>query len=229
MWKQPVPVAIPELKDNPFAETLFQKIIILCGNETREVRTPKGTIILNRGQCLYGRAFFNEMLGLPAGSQKIEKELKNSPFLNRYVNRCIEHGKGSILKVKDYDHWVSMNRSLNTEQTQNKHRINSNKSIKIAKSVKKNTYVGVCERYIARFNELFQSKYQVTNGRVKQITSRLEVFSEEDILKALKNLSRSEWHVGNNPRGWKADPDFLLRSDEQVDKFLNRKEVIIVE
>jgi hypothetical protein len=51
---------------------------------------------------------------------------------------------------------------------------------------------------------------------------RLECFSFSDIIKALNNLARSEWHQGNNDRGWVADPDFLIRSDEQIDNWLNK-------
>lgn len=135
MWKQPIPVEIPELADNPFAENIFINILKKCANETREVRTDKGIVTLERGECLFGRFEFNQMFGLPDGSQKIEKELKKSPFLNRYINRCIERGKGSVLQVKDYDEWVNMNRLLNTEQTQSEHRVNTNKSAKSDKSI----------------------------------------------------------------------------------------------
>ena len=47
------------------------------------------------------------------------------------------------------------------------------------------------------------------------------MFTLEEILKALDNLSKSEFHQGDNDRGWKADPDFLIRNDEQIDKWLN--------
>ena len=75
--------------------------------------------------------------------------------------------------------------------------------------------------FLDSFNKLFERHYQPTEGRIKKLTLRLKTFSLEDILKALYNLSQSPFHRGINDRGWSADPDFLLRSDEQIDKWLN--------
>ena len=75
--------------------------------------------------------------------------------------------------------------------------------------------------FINRFNELFGSSFQVTEGRVKKLGLRLGKFTLSQILDALLALSESKWHRGDNDRGWKADPDFLLRSDEAIDKWLN--------
>lgn len=34
-------------------------------------------------------------------------------------------------------------------------------------------------------------------------------------------MSKTPFFIGENDRGWKADPDYFLRSDEIVDKHLN--------
>lgn len=75
--------------------------------------------------------------------------------------------------------------------------------------------------FLGKFNTLFSSEYRETDGRKKTLKKRLEHYSLEQILKATENLSTSEWHRGKNERGWKADPDFLIRNDEQIDKWLN--------
>jgi len=79
------------------------------------------------------------------------------------------------------------------------------------------------EKYIQAFNKLFGTKYVLTDGRVKKLKLRFKNFTSEQITKALLNLSRSKFHRGDNDRGWKADPDFLIRSDEMVDKWVNRR------
>ena len=43
----------------------------------------------------------------------------------------------------------------------------------------------------------------------------------DQIKLATENLAASPFHTGTNDRGWKADPDFLIKSDEQIDKWLN--------
>lgn len=75
--------------------------------------------------------------------------------------------------------------------------------------------------FIERFNLLFERDYKETSGRIKELSQRLKSFSLEDILLAVENLSKSPFHRGVNDRGWTADPDFIIRSDEQIDKWLN--------
>lgn len=75
--------------------------------------------------------------------------------------------------------------------------------------------------YVTHFNSLFGKSYTVTNGRTQKLKARLENYSIEQILTALSNLSKSEFHHGKNDRRWEADPDFLIRNDETVDKWLN--------
>lgn len=75
--------------------------------------------------------------------------------------------------------------------------------------------------FLEEFNKKFDTNYRATSGRIDKFKTRLKTYSVEEIFEALVNLSTSEWHKGKNDRGWKADPDFLLRSDEQIDKFLN--------
>jgi hypothetical protein len=78
------------------------------------------------------------------------------------------------------------------------------------------------EKYVEKYNELFNREFRTTDGRKRKLKARLKTYSMEQILKSLKNLSQSPFHRGVNDRGWQADPDFLIRNDEQVDKWLNK-------
>ena len=95
-----------------------------------------------------------------------------------------------------------------------------NVNVNVNGNVNVNEYIAT---YVADFNKLFNSKYQVTDGRKTKLAARLKKYSFEDIQKALVNLSKSEWHTGKNDSGWTADPDFLIRKDERIDKWLNVK------
>lgn len=75
---------------------------------------------------------------------------------------------------------------------------------------------------ITRFNLKMKKNYQLTQARKIHIRARLKTFSAEQLETAVDNLAASPWHRGENDRKWSADPDFLFRSDEQVDKFLNQ-------
>ena len=78
------------------------------------------------------------------------------------------------------------------------------------------------ELYIKAFNRLFNAQYRVTPTRVAKLKVRFKTYTPEQISTALIALSKSKFYRGDNDRGWKADPDFLIRSDEQVDKWLNK-------
>lgn len=46
--------------------------------------------------------------------------------------------------------------------------------------------------------------------------------SPADYIPLVQWLAQSAWHCGDNERGWRADIDFLIRSDEQPLKFLEK-------
>jgi hypothetical protein len=74
---------------------------------------------------------------------------------------------------------------------------------------------------IEHFNSVFEKKYRITSDRKKKIKLRLKSYTVDEIKSAIDGLSKSKFHNGENDRGWVADIDFLIRNDEQIDKFLN--------
>jgi uncharacterized protein YdaU (DUF1376 family) len=75
------------------------------------------------------------------------------------------------------------------------------------------------------FEESVKTKVLViSDRRKKHIGARLKVFSLEDIKKAIYNFSTSEFYTGENDRGWKADLDWIIKSDEQIEKGLKLEE-----
>lgn len=80
------------------------------------------------------------------------------------------------------------------------------------------------EQYISAFNKLFSTKYRLTPARIEKLKLRFKTYTPEEISKALINLSESKFHQGENDRSWRANPDFLIRSDEKVDEWLNYEE-----
>jgi hypothetical protein len=50
----------------------------------------------------------------------------------------------------------------------------------------------------------------------------LKSFTFPQILDALNSLAASPFHHGVNNSGWVANPDFLIRSDEKVDEWLQK-------
>lgn len=86
------------------------------------------------------------------------------------------------------------------------------------KNKKENIYV---EQLIALWNSLTGKNYTLTEKRRRLVGDRLKVFRFEQLEKSVKSICNSPFHMGKNDRFWVADPDFLFKSDEQIDKFLN--------
>jgi len=194
--------------DNPVGLKIWLWCLIKANHKECDVVLNRKSIHLNRGQFVFGRMSASE-------------ELRQSPstvrnwilFLKQ--DSCLDikpSNKYSIITVINYDEYQSLDSNLVSKITAEKKQNNTANNVKNDKNI--NTYVSL-------FNEKFKTQYTVTSGRDKKLSQRLKKFTLEEILKAIENLSKSNFHTGDNDRGWKADPDFLIRSDEQIDKWLN--------
>jgi hypothetical protein len=69
-------------------------------------------------------------------------------------------------------------------------------------------------------------KILYTPKRKAHLNARLQTFKPSQLVEAAKNLMQDPWNTGKNPGNKKyASFDFLTRSDEQVEKWLNEKPV----
>lgn len=80
--------------------------------------------------------------------------------------------------------------------------------------------------FLSRFNQLFGKNYRPTAGLKDKYQKRLKTFTHSEIMSAVESIAKSKFHTGDNNRHWIADPMFLIRSDEQVDKWRARDEVV---
>lgn len=138
----------------------------------------------------------------------------------------IESHKNNVLScytVLNYDKYQTRELTRNSQETHKK--LNKNKvkeSINININTNGTNENSPLKEYIQTFNRLFKRDYRATTGRKDRLAARLKTFTLEQILKAVENLSKSKFHQGDNDRNWVADPDFLIRNDEQIDKWLQR-------
>lgn len=73
------------------------------------------------------------------------------------------------------------------------------------------------------FNEHFKKSYQLTDKVRKHISNRRKLFTQEQLINAVIALSQDKFYTGTNDRGWVANPEYLFRSDENVDTALNKQ------
>lgn len=73
-------------------------------------------------------------------------------------------------------------------------------------------------QFVDLWNELFNTRARITDGKRAQIKARLKTFTEEEIKKALHNRSKSDKLL--SPTNW----DAFWRNDEYVEGWLNKGE-----
>lgn len=111
------------------------------------------------------------------------------------------------------------NPSTNEPQTTNK-RLTTTKEYK---NIRKKEYIYNIYflAWLEKFNKLFNSQYKPTKKNNELYNLRRSTFTVEEMERALFALGKPGFYTGDNDTGWKATPEYLLKSDEQVDKFLN--------
>jgi hypothetical protein len=71
------------------------------------------------------------------------------------------------------------------------------------------------------WNECFGTKILVTNGRKQKIIMRMKLFNENQIKQAITNAHNDDFFMGGGDRQWKGTLDYLIKKDENLEKYLN--------
>jgi hypothetical protein len=173
------------------------------------------------------------------GLQKIIKRLEERGLIERnkqdhlrtthlWKSIVEQEGEQSSGRVNKVPLGVNKVHSRGEQSSYNHNNYHNNNHINIHEDSTKETEkpqiptTPLLEELLVDFNKLFKASYRPTKQRGEKLRARLKTYTFEEIKKAMENMSRSPWHQGENERGWKADPDFLLRSDEQIDKWIQK-------
>jgi hypothetical protein len=83
------------------------------------------------------------------------------------------------------------------------------------------------DAYNEIFGPLWKKPLQLTPKRRKHILARLKKFSSEELIQAMRNMRADPFLIGQHPRNTDgkvyATPEYVFRSDETVEKWLNKK------
>lgn len=216
-------------KDN----NMFKLFVYLVLKANHEDQRWNG-VVIKRGQLVTGRLKLSQETGISQRTLRTcINRLKSTSELSVKTTN-----KFSLITIVNYDLYQdnrpakrpATRHSTDQQPTTNNNDNNVNKIIrenvvppKGSTSESSNWKPEYGERYIQIFNKLFNSSARLTPNRLTKLKMRFKRFTGEEIAKALYHLSKSDFHRGKNDTGWKADPDFLIRSDEQVDKWLNNE------
>ena len=153
----------------------------------------------------------------------------------RMVNqkRTSKFTKISVVNWKKYqqdEHQTNIKRTSNEHQTNTNNNVKNVKNERIIKSDDLVKTQSVYDLFIKLF-EKNPNTYKLTDKRKLKIKARLKDAGYEMLAKAIENTSKSEFHRGDNDRGWTADLDYITRSYENVEKLaaLETKKTVVTE
>lgn len=161
--------------------------------------------------------------------KKYHCEIAMKLLTNESMIQTTRTTRGFLIQVVNYCQYQDPSNYESDSETETKRKRNVQSNDTINKNVKnekkeKKTIQGDFDNFIKTFNELTRKQYRATDGLRAKYNTRRKTFSVEEIERAMRALVVSPYHTGKNDRGmYYATPEFLLRSDEQVDKWLNFK------
>ena len=86
---------------------------------------------------------------------------------------------------------------------------------------KKDNLNKVIEQIFNFYLKANSSTEKLLPARKIKIAARLKTFTEEEIKQAITTCFNDSFYLGENDRNWKANSDYIFRSDEIIDRFLN--------
>lgn len=162
---------------------------------------------------------------------KAVKRLENAKMVTRRVN-----SKYTVYRIcKWADFQGSETSSVNAEYTESKNKVkreyNSNKNKELR--IKNNTIqssskeLDVAHLWICTLFSKNTNKYKLTTKRKQKLRLRLKELGNQGIKDAYNNIFMSNFHRGDNDRGWKIDDDpyWLLENAERAEKWANKETV----
>lgn len=70
-----------------------------------------------------------------------------------------------------------------------------------------------------------ENQYTLSDKRKSLLSARLKRFTVEELNKAIDNAAAHPFYSGDNDRGWRADFEYIFRSDDIAEKMLTLKSV----
>src|SRR3990167_2289585 len=180
----------------------------------------------NDGTYDTGRFRLAQIVGMnPSTIYKVLKRLEFSKMIT--INSNTRYSLITICNWSDYQQ--PSNTKSNNEVTTGEQRGNTKQEVTIknkeVSSVGKDKFpIEQVKKIFDHYIECFDknpNRYKLTSSRIKTIRSRLKGRGEEMLLEAIQKTSRSPHHRGENSSGWQADFDWIMKSEEQVERLAN--------
>lgn len=168
----------------------------------------------NEDNCIAGNDYFADFCN--CSESKVTKAIKKLQELNM-IEVISFDGRHRKIRVVKSTRQSSKKYEADSQKVR-ANNISNNKTNN--KSISKDIDNKEVEWFLKNYHETCVSLPRVmklSDKRRKAIIKILNKFSKDDILDCFDRIEESDFLIGNNDRGWKADIDFILRED----KFIN--------
>lgn len=221
-----------EWLDEPITFWVFFKCLLLANHESKDwhgITIEKGSFVTSYDHLASKKAKVSVMQVRTALNKlKVTGEI-TIKTTNKY----------SVISICNWELYQADNKQdnkqiTNKEQTNNK-QITTTKNDKNEKNgiyIKENIIkekslfdekderIEKAKRLIETFNKKSGHTYRLTDGLKSKIYTRLKNYSVEDLETAIAEMFKLPFYRGENQRRWEADPSYLFKSDDNVEKFV---------
>lgn len=185
---------------------LFVKLLLLVDKTSGQYTTGR-----------YKLALFFE--SKPITIYKALKRLEKWNIIELSSNNKNTHIR--ICNWQEYQSFSNNEVTTKEQQSNNKVTHNKNKELRIKNNSNTNVLLVDARRAFDLYIQLFNKNpktTKLTESRRQKLQLRVKQNGYEQLEAAIRNTAGTSFYRGDNDRGWQADIDYIIRSQEQVEK-----------
>jgi DNA-binding PadR family transcriptional regulator len=141
---------------------------------------------------------------------------------NREIDTILEHNALQGVKQPVKRNLQSKTAIAETvSETQVKRTRNASETYNKNKELR-NTHTRDAKKIVEHYNHVFGREVLLLDKRIAKIKLRFKNFTYLQIAQAIDNAAKDDFFNGGGGRGWVGDLDYLVKSDENVEKYLRQ-------
>lgn len=204
-----------KLRDNPIysnskALHVWIECLLRASHHETNYFLQRQKLKLRPGQFCMGREEFGKSIGMSGSTAWFWiKQFEVDSMVD-----IKKSSKGSIVTIKRWNEYQEVDSIVDSKKTADEQQMNTNKNNKNDKNI----YKPEIEKIYSFYKKKINSKSQLTDNAKNKIKTRLNGNTQEQLLRAIENFSKSNWWMENNAHRGVA---WFFNSDDRIDQFLN--------
>ena len=188
---------------------LFIHLLLKANHKAKKYRGLE----LKAGSLITGR----DLLSFETGLSVMQVRTSLTKLISTNEITIKTSSQGTIIQIVKFTKYQIVTNDLTNKQPTSNQQLTTNKNDKNEKN--DNKLVNRQTELLEWFNSEFKRKFTIINKT--KLEARLKTFEIEKIKIAIKNAYNDNYHIETNFKY--LTPEYFLRSDENIDKWLNVK------